>query len=354
MIGKFCGLSAPQLILSDVPVDKVHSMFEVFSNGANTELLKFLIVEFEKLKDVINLPWQYDFVDAIESDNYNQYRKAKRFFETGKGITPKMTKEEVEKLTPYYEEKFENRDGVILLNEVEVNGETISLSPEAISIIEEILSRDYLVRLYQESIRIDSYSEVKVMDRPLFLQMFAKSVTLRNNAFKLVDRTDPTMSLNQLAQDYKTLSMNLKEVVSANTDNILDTLSIANSRTLEEFTELRTRLERFGVCINDVATLDAIETLYNAGSSLMKDYNDLFGFNLSESELQKVFTELEKVGLFGLNIYFEQFFETSMRVLSFTKRKPNIIEVDTDLHEFTYELGYLLRNVRTRGKVINE
>ena len=58
MIGKFCGLSAPQLILSDVPVDKVHSIFEVFSNGANTELLKFLIVEFEKLKDVINLPWQ--------------------------------------------------------------------------------------------------------------------------------------------------------------------------------------------------------------------------------------------------------------------------------------------------------
>lgn len=362
----FYGLTAPQLILLDLDKGTFNTLVKMLNNAQDSKRLADLLVEFNLLERFLSegIIMEYENGDLRKKER--QVRLSKEHYETGKPIPPNML---LEKEDIAMVEQMIASAPKRVAPYVMINGNRKDISAEAVKIIEYMRRSIGLVKPYIQSIKINSVKEITVFNRRLEDIVYGKPNALRYRYMNKLNQVKSSsrranvilpVILESLRKDVDILLSSINDSDVEREDESPNSVTVAQSgskyivgnipnsypkesRKLIEYVASIGIIKKF-----NERQLQTLSALFLAIQSLdVEVYNSSFGLDLNEEGYKRVFNELDKLGLIGLNLYTEKFLFNSLNGIALTRDLKAII-ADEEMKTVVYEIDRALTGINIK------
>lgn len=336
----FFGLSAPQLVLLDLDAGLFKDLVKMLNNAQDTKRLRNLMTEFDLLSSFLEneVIEEYDNPDIRKKAR--QIKLSKEHYATGKTVPKNMLLSEEE--IPQIENLISSAKKRIAPYMMR-DGKRVDISEPAVKIISFLRRNIGLVAPYVDNIKLNATKEITVFNRRLEDLVYGKPESLKYRYMNKISQAKSSSSkkanaflpiiVESIRKDIDILLNSMQEGTVENEEYTPNGIVIQNSKSGEaliasyppyypqQAKPLILKLHETGLLgglsRSEVSTL---ANLYCAVMTMSADlYNLQFGLNLTIDEYEKVFDELDELGLVGLNIYAEQFLFNCLNGVVFMK-----------------------------------
>lgn len=356
---KFYGISAPQLLIYNLPNSEFQKVVKPLNNIIDYEMVKDLKIELGYLKGFLQ-SLKYEYQDPKTKRLERRLKKNLNRRKSGKEITPKdlMTDEEIKEA----EEFLASQTKSISVYQ-ERNGKEFYLTDNEIKILEYYMRKRPVIDRYVNHIEEKTFSERKVFGKKL------DYVCVRDGSDILyrVSRGIASVSNDKLAkkQLYKTYRNDIELLKSFIDENLHASDVVAKKQQklyklpdyiVGQHREVMQNILSYSTAIqaNGAENIKILYEMYKMVVSFTPEfYNRTFGIDATREEYEQMFDRLVDLGLVGLSLYTEEFFNLFIKSVTFAKEEEIVIAGDSELAKAIRLIDRLLKTDLETGSVIN-
>lgn len=356
---KFYGISAPQLLIYNLPNSEFQSVVKPLNNVIDYVMVRDLKIELEYLKGFLQ-SLKYEYQDPKTKRLERRLMKNLNRRKSGKEIAEKdkMTDEEIREAEEFL--KTQNKSISIYQ---ERNGKEFYLTDNEIKILEFYMRKQPAIERYINNIEEKTFSERKVFGKKL------DYVCVRDGSDILyrVSRGISSVSKDKLAkkQLYKNYRNDIELLKSFVDEEVHESdkakEDTSRLRELPEYIvgEDRKAMQKMvdfnqSIKSNGKDNIKIIYNMYKIATSFTVDfYNRTFAIDATRAEYEKMFDRLTDLGLVGLNLYTEEFFNLFIKSVTFAKEEEIVIAGDSELAKAIKLIDRLLQTDLRTGSAIN-
>ena len=306
----FWGLTAPQLVLQDVDLNTFSKAVSLLNNAQDSHKLTSFKMELDELSNFLNNKLRFDYKDAEIRKKARQLELSKLHYETGKQVNKSrlIPKEEL----PAFE-KMINGFPKVLAPYIMQDGQRVDISESALQIIKCFLGKQYIIDDYRKNIKVNASREVLVFNRKLEDVIYGKEQSIRYRYIQKISSSKDndailTSTMASLRKDIDILKKLIAFDEKATSTVVTEEVGISRKQLdslPSRFSKFISKLTTLGILKRiTFSDLNVLLDIYTWAEDLtLEFYNSEFGLNLSADEMEKVFFELDKLGLVGLNLY---------------------------------------------------
>ena len=356
---KFYGISAPQLLIYNLPNSEFQNVVKPLNNVIDYVMVRDLKIELEYLKGFLqNLKYEYQDpqVKRLERKlmkNLNRRKVGKEIAEKDKMCDEEITQAE---------EFLKTQTKSISVYQV-INGEEFYLTDNEIKILEYYMKKQPVINRYINNIEEKTFSERKVFGKKLdYVCVRDGSDILYRVSRGINNVSKDKLAKKQLYRNYRNDIELLKSFIDENVHE--KDKGSKHSKKLRHLPEYiigkdRDKIQKMidfnqSIRNNCGESINIIYNMYKIATSFTVEfYNRTFGIDASKEEYETMFSRLTDLGLVGLNLYTEEFFNLFIKSVTFANEEEIVIAGDSELAKAIKLIDRLLQTDLRIGSVIN-
>lgn len=322
----FWGLTAPQLVLQDVDLTTFGKAVSLLNNAQDSHKLTSFRMELDELSNFLTNKLHFDYKDAEIRKKARQLELSKLHYETGKEVRKSklIPKEEI----PAFE-KMINSFPKELSSYIMIDGNRVDISESALKIIKCFLGKQYIIDDYRKNIKVNASQEILVFNRKLEDVIYGKEQSIKYRYMQKISSSKDneailTATIASIQKDISILKKLIDYNEQDNTNTSQEPLGVSSkqlSMLPVKYDNFIKKLKKLGILKRvTYSDLNILLEIYSWAQDLtLEFYNSEFSLDLSEEEMEKVFLELDKLGLVGLNLYATDFLLNSLMSILLVK-----------------------------------
>lgn len=341
--GSYYGISVPQLILADINMRLYKSGILLLNNELDSHRLSSLGLEFNIFKYAMNNIIIRDYSEPGMKRLSRRVKKSQEYYDKVNSIEH-LGENIKEPAGLFSEEELELQKEVLskcdktIQNYVIINGETKQLSDEAVKIIEFLDSYLILADTLKENIQVRSFTESEFMGLPVSTYLRNKPGSIkyryldgvykqgnqdkmRNRAIREIDIFMRLVTSKVNDKEYTKI-----DIVNGKVSNMDYKISDENIPVLEALKENNILRRLTDKEVNTLIRLYELSKLFTVSF-----YNDMFELNLTKEEYEKVFKELEDIGIIGFGFYSDKLFLDCLKKYTILEYTRTVINEEDEL-----------------------
>lgn len=367
---KFYGITGTQVVLMMMNPQTFEQGVKLLNNPADYKFVTDFKCELELLREFLNTRVEESYSDVKvkklasrlkRSQNYRRKFKIKTFNGDVNTLTNLIPNEDLRTVSKSLMSDEEEKEAEKIISTApKTISETIlgfdnkrhRLTPEQITIIKHFKSMEKYIDAYLSRIKESTFTDQQVFGRKLYRVMSGTGLDIKSTVAKVIKKSekDPAYRegvIKSYKQDIDTLKSKIldKESYREKREQLDRAYkhTIANAELLELIQMCDKKLSKREVC-------DIIETMYDFSKIFTVDYyNNVFGIDLDEKELQRQLNQLSKVGLVGLNIYTTDFLKSFLSSVTFAEEIEDFVEEGSELAKSVRDIDRLLNTLLEFG-----
>lgn len=355
---KFYGVSAPQLVMHNLPNSKFKSVVEPLNNVIDYVMVVDLKVELEYLKGFIQ-SLKFEYLDPNTKRLERRLMKNLNRRKSGKEIPPKdfMTDEEIKEA-----ESFLAQQTKTISIYQQKDGNEFYLTENEIKILEFYSNKIKLIERYINNIEEKTFVERKVFGKKLNYVAIGNGRDIMSRVSKGINNASKDKGLlKSLYSSYRNDINLLKSFIDENVSENDEKKPLAAITKLpdyivgEDYTTMMSIISKNpSLKRNGIKNIETLYEMYCIVKSFdVEFYNRTFGLECSREEYEIMFDKLTDLGLVGLNFYCRDFFNLFVKSVTFAKEQEIIIAGDSELANAIRLIDRLLATDLRIGDVIN-
>lgn len=359
--GSFWGLTVPQLVTADINMSTFKQASLMLNNSHDVYKLHNLLSEIENLEYVLDKKITLEYKDPDMRKLARKIEMSEDYYNTGKPCKQHMLLSENE--VKSFKKVIANAEKSVP-SRMKVDGVVREISPASQVIINYFLDRKYILSDYRKNIKVNVSSEIVVFGRKLEDIIYGSPNLVKynfNNRIKNAKKFKVTLenALDSIKKDIKILEPLIKKREERENTNL--NISVNNGQVYDRYNvvpvqyhPLVVELDRVGVLrLLDLGNIRTLIELYKIAITMTSEfYNNEFGLNLTDTEYESVFDELDSIGLVGLNIHAVDFLFNSLGGALFARPVDFTIDENSELANNLLEIARALDGRREYGEEI--
>lgn len=341
--GSYFGISVPQLLISSIDLRLFKSCVKLLNNELDSFRLKNLELEFNIFKYAMNNIVIRDYTEPNIKRLSRKVKKSKEYYD--KVNNSDDLDENIEKpLGLLSEEDLKIQEETLSKCEktpqdyVIIDGKTIKLSKEATEIIKVLDSYSNDLDTLKDSIEIKDFTEVRFMGVP-----FSTYIKNRPGAIKykyldgVYKHGNQERMRGRACEEIETfmdlITSKIDKKDYTNIDVVNGKAVNVGYKVSDADITLLTTLKENGI-LKRLTTVEVknLVRLYQLSRMFTVDfYNSFFELNLTQEEYEKVFRELEDIGIIGLGFYSDKLFLDCIRKYNISEYTRTVISENDEL-----------------------
>lgn len=341
--GSYFGISVPQLLLSSIDMRLYKACVKLLNNELDSFRLKNLELELNIFKYAMNNIVIKDYAEPNMKRLSRKVKKSKEYYDKLSSLDY-LDEEIKEPAGLLSEEDLKVKEEILskcektIQDYVIINGASIKLSKEATEIIKVLDGYLYFVDILKSNIEIKNFIEAEFMGLPL-------STYLRNRPgaikFRYLDGVYKQGNQEKMRKRACNEIETFMDLITSKVDKKEYTdIDIVNGKAVnvdyrvssDDITILETLKENKILRRLTTAEVKNLTRLYNLSKLFTVDfYNSIFELDLTKEEYEKVFKELEDIGIVGLGFYSDKLFLDCIRKYNISEYTRTVINSEDEL-----------------------